>query len=135
MVHVDQLARRLVHPGARRRAQADLLAQLRLRLRNAAARLLVDRQAEHLLARLRVAAYASLERAAARCAAAGASLSHLDPGRVLERGYSIVQKPDGRVVSDSAALALGESVVLRFAKGGAEARIETTRAPDKPAAA
>src|SRR5215831_12807485 len=135
MVHVDQLARRLVHPGARLRAQADLLAQLRLRLGNAAARLLVDRQAEHLLARLRVAAYASLERAAARCAAAGASLSHLDPGRVLERGYSIVQKPDGRVVSDSAALALGESVVLRFAKGGAEARIETTRAPDKPAAA
>jgi exodeoxyribonuclease VII large subunit len=95
----------------------------------------VDRQAEHLLARLRVAAYGSLERAAARCAAAGASLSHLDPRRVLERGYSIVQKPDGRVVSDSAALALGESVVLRFAKGGAEARIETKHAPAKPAAA
>ena len=135
MLHVDQLARRLVHPGARLRAQADLLAQLRLRLGSAAARLLVDRQAEHLLARLRVAAHGSLERAAARCAAAGASLSHLDPGRVLERGYSIVQKPDGRVVSDSAALAVGESVVLRFAKGGAEARIETTHAPAKPAAA
>ena len=135
MLHVDQLARRLVHPGARLRAQADLLAQLRLRLGNAAARLLLDRQAEHLLARLRVAAHGSLERAAARCAAAGASLSHLDPGRVLERGYSIVQKPDGRVVSDSAALAFGESVVLRFAKGGAEARIETTHAPAKPAAA
>ena len=135
MLHVDQLARRLVHPGARLRAQADLLAQLRLRLGNAAARLLLDRQAEHLLARLRVAAHGSLERAAARCAAAGASLSHLDPGRVLERGYSIVQKPDGRVVSDSAALAVGESVVLRFAKGGAEARIETTHAPAKPAAA
>jgi exodeoxyribonuclease VII large subunit len=135
MLHVDQLARRLVHPGARLRAQADLLAQLRLRLGSAAARLLVDRQAEYLLARLRVAAYGSLERAAARCAAAGASLSHLDPGRVLERGYSIVQKADGRVVSDSAALAVGESVVLRFARGGAEARIETTHAPAKPAAA
>ena len=132
MLHVDQLARRLVHPGARLRAQADVLAQLHLRLRNAAARLLVDRQAEHLLARLRAAAYGSLERAAARCAAVGASLSHLDPARVLERGYSIVQKADGGVVSDSASLILGESVSLRFARGGADARIETTRRAGKP---
>ena len=135
MLHVDQLARRLVHPEARLRGQAGLLAQIHLRLRNAAARLLADRQAEHLLARLRRAAYGSLERAAARYAAAGASLSHLDPGRVLERGYSIVQKPDGRVVSDSASLALGDAVVLRFARGSAEARIETTHAPAKPTAA
>ncbi len=133
MVHVDQLARRLVHPGTRLRAQAELLAQLRARLRSAAARALVDRQAGQLLARIRAAARASLERSAARCASLGASLSHLDPTRVLERGYSIVQKADGAVVSDSAALAAGESVALRFARGGAEARIESTAPPPKPA--
>lgn len=133
MLHVDQLARRLVHPGTQLRAQAELLEQLGLRLRSAAARALMDRQAGHLLARIRAAARASLERSAARCAGLGASLSHLDPARVLERGYSIVQKADGAVVSDSAGLIAGESVALRFARGGAEARIESTAPPVKPA--
>jgi exodeoxyribonuclease VII large subunit len=156
MLHVDQLARRLVHPGARLAAQGELLAQLRLRLASAAARLLRDRnwqvsallqrsrarlpranelaaQSAHLFARLRAAARAGLERAAARCASLGANLSHLDPAQVLARGYSIVQKPDGSVVSDSSALVIGESVLLRFAKGGAEARIETKDRPVKPA--
>src|SRR5882672_316946 len=133
MVHVDQLARRLVHPGTRLLAQAELLAQLRLRLGSAATRLFVDRQAWHLLVRLRAQARAALERSATRCASLSASLSHLDPARVLERGYSIVQKSDGTVVSDSAALVPGESVGLRFARGGAAARIETTSRPGKPA--
>src|SRR5262252_7400309 len=134
MLHVDQLARRLVHPGARLRAQADLLAQLRLRLGSAAMRLLADRQPEYFAARLRAAAHAALERSAARFARLGGSLSHLDPARVLERGYSIVTKADGSVVGDSAALTLGESVALRFARGSAAARIETKEAPGEPGA-
>jgi exodeoxyribonuclease VII large subunit len=155
MLHVDQLARRLVHPGTRLAAQGELLAQLRLRLGSAAARLLSDRrwqisellqrsrarlprvdelaaQSAHLLARLRVAARSGLERTAARCASLGANLSHLDPAKVLERGYSIVEKSDGRVVRDSAALVLGEAVILRLARGSAGARIETTDRPVKP---
>src|SRR5262245_40030605 len=99
IVHVDQLARRLVHPGTRLLAQSDLLAQLRLRLGGAAARLLADRQAEHLLARLRAAAHAAFERSAARCARLATSLSHLDPARVLQRGYSMVQKSDSSLES------------------------------------
>ena len=90
-------------------------------------------QSGHLIARIRVAAHAALERAAARCIGLGANLSHLDPTKVLERGYSIVQTPDGRVVRDSAALVLGEQVVLRLARGSAGARIETTERPVKPA--
>ncbi len=157
VLHVDQLARRLVHPGARLAAQGDLLAQLCLRLGAAATRLLSDRrrhvsellqrsrarlprvkelaaQSAYALARLRAAARAELERSAARCASLGANLSHLDPAKVLERGYSIVEKPDGSVVRDSAALVLGEAVLLRLAKGGAEARIEATDRSVKPAA-
>src|SRR5499427_5685343 len=134
MLHVDQLARRLVHPGSRLLAQAGLVAQLRLRLGSAATRLLADRQAEHFAARLRAAANAALERSAARLARLCGSLSHLDPARVLERGYSIVTKADGSVVGDSAALTLGESVALRFARGSAAARIETKEAPGEPGA-
>src|SRR5260370_17010041 len=39
MQHVDHLARRLVHPDARLRAQGELLGQLRLRLGQAASRI------------------------------------------------------------------------------------------------
>jgi exodeoxyribonuclease VII large subunit len=92
---------------------------------SAAARLLVDRRPEHLYSRLRAAMHVALERTASRCARLGAGLSHLDPAKVLERGYGIVQKTDGRVVRDSAELTLGETVVLRLARGGAGARIET----------
>ena len=157
MLHIDQLARRLVHPGTRLVAQGELLTQLQLRLGSAAAHILSDRrwrvsellqrsrarlprvdelaaQSARLLERLLAAARAGLERTSARCASLGANLSHLDPAKVLERGYSIVQKPDGRVVSDSSALIIGDSVVLRFARGGAEARIETKDRPVKPAA-
>ena len=134
MLHIDQLARRLVHPGARLLAQSAVLAQLRHRLRNAAERLLADRQARHLLARLLAATHAALERSTARCASLRDNLSHLDPGRVLERGYSIVQKTDGRVVSDGAALVPGESVVLRFARGSAGARVESTNRTAKTSA-
>ena len=148
MLHVDQLARRLIHPGARLVAQGELLAQFRLRLGSAAAHTLADRRwrvvelvqrgrarlpriedlrshSVHLIARLRARTGAEVERAAARCARLGASLSHLDPARVLERGYSIVHKADGRIVRDSAALALGEAVTLRLSRGAAGARIET----------
>jgi len=158
MLSVDQLARRLIHPGERLKAQADMLGQLRLRLGSAGLRTLSDRrwlvaefmrrsqlrlprvtqlatEADHLLARLRASAWVALERAAARSASLAANLSHLDPARVLERGYSIVQKPDGHVVSDSSALVLGEPVVLRFARGDADARIETVNRPGKPATA
>jgi exodeoxyribonuclease VII large subunit len=157
MLHVDQLSRRLVHPGAKLGAQGELLAQLRFRLGSATARALSDRRwrlaelvqrsqahlppvadlatrSGHLLVRLRTAMRATLERTAAGCAALAANLSHLDPARVLERGYGIVQRPDGSVVRDSAALVIGEPVILRLAKGSAGARIESTDRPDKPAA-
>src|SRR5437867_656941 len=157
MLGVDQLARRLVHPGAKLEAQGSLLAHLRLRLQNTAARLLADQRwrvaeliqrsqanlprldqlaarSAHLLARLSSAAHRMLGRAASTCSGFSASLSQLDPAKVLERGYSIVQKPGGEVVRDSAALVLGETVTLRFAKGGAGARIETVDRPVKPGA-
>jgi exodeoxyribonuclease VII large subunit len=145
-LHVDHLTRRLVHPGAKLQAQGELLGQLRLRLGQALARAVAERQWRiavllqrsrarlpnldqlsarwvQAISRVRAAARARVERAGADCARLAASLTHLDPAAVLERGYSIVHKLDGGIVRDSAALAVGESVALRFAKGRARARI------------
>jgi len=146
MLHVDHLARRLVHPGASLQAQGELLGQLEARLGHAFAGAIAERQwrigallqrsraqlpnfAElsarwaQAVSRVCAAVRARAERARADCARLEASLSHLDPGAVLERGYSIVQKLDGGIVRDSVSLAIGEPVALRFAKGRARARI------------
>jgi exodeoxyribonuclease VII large subunit len=147
---VDFLGRRLVHPEAALRARSEVLAHLVARLCQASARMLDERRwrlaqlaqrsrarlpevarlgarRTELVLRLQRAARAAVEGAAARCARIAASLTHLDPARVLERGYSIVERADGAVVADGAALELGESVSIRFARGGAQARIERKR--------
>jgi exodeoxyribonuclease VII large subunit len=143
---VDHLARRLVHPGAVLHTRSEMLGQLRLRLAQAGVRAVSDQRwrlielvrrsqahlpdpdelsakTAHWVSRLSAAAHTALERAVSTCTRAGASLVHLDPTRVLERGYSLVQKLDGSIVRDSNAVAVGETISLRFAKGGARARI------------
>jgi len=54
------------------------------------------------------------------------SLSHLNPDNVLARGYSIVQRADGRVVQDAATLAAGDALDLRFQRGRAQVKVEST---------
>jgi len=150
MLHVDHLARRLIHPGARLRAQADLLAQMRLRLGHAVNRIVLERRWElvqllqrgqaqlpniddlvatslQLVIRLRAATRAAIERAASVCALLNANLSHLDPTAVLERGYSVVRDASGRIVRRSAGLAPGDLLDITFAEGGAAARVERSR--------
>ena len=150
MLLVDHLARRLIHPEARLRAQSELLGQLRLRLGQAAnripserrwkvARLLQRAQARlpntdellatsvQLVARLRAATHAALERAGSACTRRIANLSHLDPAAVLERGYSVVRDGSGRIVLRGAGLSAGELLDITFAEGGAHARVERSR--------
>jgi len=149
-LHVDHLARRLVHPGARLQAQSGLLGQLRARLGHAAARAIAERQwhvtmllqrsrsrlpnihelaasSVQLVARLRTATRATFERAASSCASLNANLSHLDPAAVLERGYSVVRDVSGRIVRRSASLTPGDLVDITFAEGAADARVERSR--------
>jgi exodeoxyribonuclease VII large subunit len=150
MLHVDHLARRLVHPDARLQAQNELLGQLRLRLGQAASRISTERRWEvvrlvqraqarlpntdtllatslQLVARLRAATHATLERAGSACVRRVANLSHLDPAAVLERGYSVVRDGSGRIVLRSASLAAGDALDITFAEGGADARVERSR--------
>jgi len=146
MQRLDYLSRRLVHPGERIRAQLAEARHLATRLTGAWSRMLEDlgwqarelalrlgaaapdpagiaRDAARLAQRLREGGRRRLEAAAARLARLDASLKHLDPQRVLERGYSITEAAGGAVVRDVARLEEGEDVTITFAKGRASARI------------
>ena len=143
---VDGLARRLVHPAARlmqERRDAAGLAQRLHRVVRSQLSVSTNRVGEHSrrlawlarqplpqIARLTPlrramlsAASTRLERSGARLAALEQSLAHLNPQAVLERGYAIVTTGDGAVVYDAALLAMGETVALEFARGGADAKI------------
>ncbi|GMT43060.1 MAG: exodeoxyribonuclease 7 large subunit [bacterium] len=59
-----------------------------------------------------------------RLATAGGKLDALSPLKVLERGYSIVQKPDGAVITDDSQIKVGEVVKVTLRKGGLTTRVE-----------
>jgi exodeoxyribonuclease VII large subunit len=67
------------------------------------------------------------ERKSLRLAAVRAALGHLDPTRVLARGYSIVRDAGGHVRLSSAGLAAGEALDITFAEGGAEVQVTRPR--------
>ena len=145
---LDYLSRRLTHPGERIGNQLAALAHLAQRLRGSwrhalendtwqvrdlAQRLAVagpDPQAllvssTELARRLKHAARAHLDTAQATLAAAESHLKHLSPQRVLERGYSITETGDGRIVRDGMSLAVDEDVKITFANGWAGAQVKT----------
>jgi exodeoxyribonuclease VII large subunit len=66
----------------------------------------------------------SLESARRQLAAAETALAHLDPMRVLARGYAVVRKPTGEAVRDAARLTAGEPLEITLARGGASVRVE-----------
>jgi exodeoxyribonuclease VII large subunit len=149
MQTTDLLSRRLLHPGERLARHRQHLAHLQTRLAAAAGRKL--RSDENRLAdlhlrfsrarpdpapwRARLALAAQRLRSgmggtlAANTLAVGrikGSLAALNPEATLARGYSIVRDAEGRVVIDSNQLRPGDNVDLRFARGRAGGRIETT---------
>jgi len=60
-----------------------------------------------------------------------ARLQALDPHAVLARGYALVTDAGEHVVTDAARLAAGDLLRLRFARGGATARVERADAHDE----
>ena len=96
------------HPGRRLAAHRDSLLAHRNRLDAVGQRLLVDR-------RVRLA---GLLRA----------LEAVGPTATLARGYSVVRRADDRsLVRDGSRLRPGDLLDIRFARGGAEARVERPR--------
>ncbi len=143
---IDAAARGLVHPAARLAAQVQRSRELTERLagswrRQQALRAAAARAAASLLGRelrsplSQVALLESVREALRRIgrdrvalaqqrlAAFERGLAHLNPQGVLERGYAIVAAADGRIVQDSRDVAPGDDVALKFARGGAGARI------------
>jgi exodeoxyribonuclease VII large subunit len=142
---LDWAARGLVAPSQRLAGQRGQLVELARRL-GAAAGVGV----RHAMARLEIAAAglrlpdmrghrvrltmlterqaraqrAQLERAGRRLAAAEAALAHLDPLRVLARGYAVVRTPAGQTVREGARLRAGEALEITLASGGASVRVE-----------
>ena len=72
----------------------------------------------------RRAAGAEMERRRAALHRAEVALRAHEPERTLERGYALVEDPQGEPVTAAAAAIAAKNVRLRFADGGVEARIE-----------
>jgi exodeoxyribonuclease VII large subunit len=67
---------------------------------------------------------ARLDEAKNRVGLAAASLDALSPLAVLQRGYAIAQDKDGRLVREAQAIAPGDFLRVRLAKGRLNCRVE-----------
>ncbi len=147
MQRLDYLSRRLTHPGERIRNQVIHLQHLasRLRgewrrgtdeqtwaLRDTAQRLraaapdmgLLVQQQQELVRRLRGAVREHMTAAAERVTGVRSHLLHLNPQRVLERGYSITETADGAIIRDSAQLSEEQELKVTLARGWAGVRVK-----------
>jgi len=149
MQRLDYLARRLVHPAEQLRRRQSDLHRLAQRLRHACgtrltteqlriARLsqrlvtpihVIRREQQRLDAlgmRARRAVEGGFGQRQLNLARLASSLAHLNPEGVLARGYSIIQRENGVVVQDAATLDAGDRIGIRFHRGQARARVEST---------
>lgn len=105
---VDESARRLLHPTTRLQRVHSQLALSRQRLIAAGRRQLGEHHA--------------------RLACISTALTHLNPEAILQRGYAIVvASASGKIVTNADQIVPDDAVVLRFAAGTADARIEAVR--------
>jgi exodeoxyribonuclease VII large subunit len=84
-------------------------------------------QAHGLARRLAQGAVAGVLAERRRLGALEARLRALSPRAVLERGYALVHAPGGALVRTAGSLAAGDRVTIEFARGEADAVVETVR--------
>ncbi len=149
MQRLDYLSRRLTHPGESIRNQVIHLQHLATRLRGAWGRGADDQlwqlrdagqrlraaapdihgllqQQQELSRRLRGTLREHMTAAAERVTGIRAHLLHLNPQRVLERGYSITETAAGEIIRDSAQLADDQELKVTLAKGWAGVKVKQT---------
>jgi exodeoxyribonuclease VII large subunit len=144
----------LAHPGVRLLQQAQRLDELGLRLAAAArtglqrerlrlahgcerlmrcspGQLLRERgdRYERLRGRLDHAAQGQMARAAHRLALARRALDTVSPLATLSRGYAIVTRADGALLTDASAAAPGEEIEAHLARGTLIARVVRRKEP------
>jgi exodeoxyribonuclease VII large subunit len=129
---IDDLSERLylTFRGELRRLGVQL-ENLNNHLRLTNPGLMVERGREHLLslfARGEYALHRSLESCRERTAVNSGKLQALSPLQTLSRGYAIASLlPEGTVIRESVQLATGDTIDIRFHKGGAVCRVESKR--------
>jgi len=77
--------------------------------------------------RLESALHPALVRRRHAIEGAHGKLEALSPVRVLERGFSLTQRADGRVITSAADVAPGEHITVRVHDGGIDATVDGTR--------
>ena len=146
---LDRAARNLISPAERLRREHERLAQIAARMRTAIGNRLDSFRFQSALFRQRIAANApdtislraallnrhlrlvssgtrTIDSKRAQFAAALQALTHLDPARVLERGYSIVEHRGG-VLRDASEVTAGDKLSVRLANGMLGATVTSTR--------
>jgi exodeoxyribonuclease VII large subunit len=93
---------------------------LRIRLREA------HRRLDSLTAALRRDIDSKLMQAHARVDHQDGQLRQLSPLRVLDRGYALVQKMDGTLVTDAAQAPAGTNLRVRLAAGNLMTTVDST---------
>ena len=131
---LDRMGRQLVRlarfqiVNLRARVQEQVLShafdEVKSRLANARARLDTASNA------CDGAIESKLQEGRKRFGLAAASLDALSPLGVLQRGYAIAQDASGKLVRDAAAVAEGDAVSVRLAKGKLSTRIERIEVTD-----
>ncbi len=106
----------------RRRGQVD---QLRSRARHSLQNVWRMRQQslDEYSLRLQQSARGWRQARAARLARLAAQLRAINPLAVLDRGYSITMRPDGRVLKSGAGLRAGDRLTTRFARDAVESEV------------
>jgi len=119
---LDLLSSRLAHAVSTLRPQRERLDLLAHRHRAAlaerirAATLALTHASRH----WERAATMDFERQRARLARAGERLALLDPQRVLERGYAVIQSASGQVITAPSQLRVNERLTVSLAEGQAD---------------
>jgi exodeoxyribonuclease VII large subunit len=128
---LDDLAARLTGATRAREQRARLrLAELQRRLMHRSPdRLLEQQRARHqdLLRRLGHAASGRMAASAQRLALAQRGLHAVSPLATLARGFAIVTRADGTLVTDAASVERGEELEARLARGILTARVSGRR--------
>ena len=85
-----------------------------------------ENQARHaeLLARMRAAVIAQLQRSQARFGPLVRTLHAVSPLATLQRGYAIVSLDSGRIVTNAQQVKAGDTIVARVAKGEIRATVK-----------
>ena len=140
MLQLDQLGRRLQHPGQKLARQAEQLQYLRQRLQHSFHQQLQQRsqqlmrismslahhkpnfqrsrlQLEQLQQRLQRAMQRQIEVKQQQLEQATLKLEPWNPQAVLARGYALVSRSDGSLVRQATAVRAGETLAVQFADG------------------